>query len=84
MKVSLQQAAEVLGKTPDEVLFLVQDGRMQANQSQDTEIKYLADGRVEFNEEPANPEWIFEFDEVLRVKKELDESLDGELKTLLG
>lgn len=83
MQISLDQAAEVLGKTPDEVLFIVQDGRMQAIQTKDTEIKYLTDGRVEFNDEPAEPSWMFEFEEVLRVKKELEESLDGQLNLLL-
>jgi hypothetical protein len=83
MEISLQQAADVLGKTEDEVLFIVQDGRMQAIQKEDTEIKYLADGRIEFNDEVSQPAWMFDFNEVLRVKKELEESLDGQLKVLL-
>lgn len=83
MELSLQQAAEILSKTPDEVLFIVQDGRMTAIQKEDTEIKYLADGRVEFNNEPAEPSWAFELQEVLRVKKELEEDLDGTLKLIM-
>jgi hypothetical protein len=84
MIITIDQAADVLGKTVNEVMFLVQDKRLSVVQIEDKEIVYLADGRVEFNDEPSEPEWMFEFDEVLRVKKLLEESLDGQLKTLLG
>lgn len=82
MKLTLTQASEVIGKTPDEVLYMVQDGRLAASNEPDNELVYLADGRVEFNE-PSDPAWVFDFDEVLRAKKELDEGLDGQIRTLL-
>lgn len=83
MNLSLKQAADIIGKTTDEVLYMVQDKRLVAVECKDTELTYLADGRVEFNE-PSTPEWQFELDEVLRAKKELEEGLDGQLQTLLG
>lgn len=82
MKLTLSEAAAILGKTKDETLYMVQDGRLFATQSTDTELTYLADGRVEFND-PTELEWLFELDEVLRAKKELDQGLDGQIKQLL-
>lgn len=82
MVITLTQAAEIIGKSEDEVLFMVQDERLPVVEYKDTELTYLADGRVEFNE-PANPEWKFELDAVLKAKKELEEGLDGQLQVLL-
>lgn len=36
MNISLEQAGEVLGKTSDEMMFLVQSKRIQAGVDQDT------------------------------------------------
>lgn len=84
MDLNITQASDVLGKTPDEVLFMVQDGRLDAKFQQDAEIKYLDDGRIEFTGKgESTPEWIFDFDNVIKAKKELDESLDGELRDIL-
>lgn len=83
MELTLQQASDVLGKTPDEVLFVVQDKRLKAQIKKDAEITYLDDGRIEFNDKSSEPEWVFKFDDVIKFKKELDESLDGELKRIL-
>ena len=80
--ISLSQAAGILGKTQDEVLYMVQDKRLRVVEVKDTELTYLADGRVEFNK-PSEPKWQFELDEVLRAKKALEEGLDGQLQTLL-
>ena len=83
MNLTLQQAADVLGKTPDEVLFIVQDKRLKAQTLRDTEIQYNEDGTIRFLDEPSEPEWQFKFDDVIEVKKELEEGLDGELKEIL-
>jgi len=83
MQLSLSQASQILGKSHDEVLFMVQEKRLKVIQLQDKEIKYLADGRVEFNDEQSDPSWVFDFDEVIRAKKELDEGLDGQIRSIM-
>jgi len=84
MELTLQQAADVIGKTPDEVLFVVQDGRLPCKILADPEIQYNDDGTINFVGEKSNGvEYRFNFDDVLAFKKELDESLDGELRQIL-
>jgi hypothetical protein len=65
MNISLAQAAEVLGKTSDELMFLVQANRIQAGVDQDT----LA--------------WTFQLEEVLTLKKTLEEESLQEEKQFL-
>lgn len=84
MELTLQQAADVIGKTPDEVLFIVQDGRLNCKVLADPEIQYNDDGTITFVGEKSNGvEYRFQFDDVLAFKKELDESLDGTLREIL-
>ena len=83
MELSLQQAADVLGKTVDEVLFIVQDGRLSAIPVPDPEISYNEDGTVVFSEVSGEPAWSFKFEDVIAVKKDLDEGLDGTLRNIL-
>lgn len=58
MNISLKQSADILGKTEDEVMFLVQTNRIKAGVDQDT----LA--------------WSFVLDEILQLKKRLEEEKD--------
>lgn len=67
MRVSLSQAAKILGKSDDEVMFLVQQDRLQS---------FIIEDEV-------NIDWEFELDNVLRLKSEIDEGLDGTLRRLL-
>lgn len=83
MELTLQQAADVVGKTPDEILFIVQDGRLNCKILSDPEIQYNDDGTVTFVGERADPEYRFAFDEVIALKKELDEGLDGTIREIL-
>lgn len=84
MELTLQQAADVIGKTPDEILFVVQDGRLPCNILPDPEIEYNDDGTIRFVGEKSNGvEYRFQFDDCIAFKKELDESLDGELRQIL-
>jgi len=83
MELTLQQAADVIGKTPDEILFVVQDGRLNCKVLSDPEIQYNEDGTVTFVGERADPEYRFDFNDVITLKKELDEGLDGELREIL-
>lgn len=55
MTISLNEAASILDKTEDEVMFLVQQNKIQAHVS----MEPLA--------------WTFELNEVLELKKELEE-----------
>ena len=84
MQVTTKQAADILGKSEDEVLFLVQDKRLNVSAVEDKEINYLPDGRIEFVAGRQDPVWMFEFNDVIQVKKEIEESLDGELQQLLA
>lgn len=83
MELTLAQAADVIGKTPDEVLFIVQDGRLACKILSDPEIHYNEDGTVTFSGEKGNPEYRFLFDDVIALKKELDAGLDGTLRDIL-
>ena len=64
MNLSIKQAAEILGKTRDELMFLVQTNKIQAGVDQDTMA------------------WMFDLNEVLQLKKNLEEDLT-ESKQLL-
>lgn len=83
MELTLQQAADVIGKTTDEVLFVVQDGRLACKILADPEIQYNDDGTITFVGERADPEYRFNFDDCIAFKKSLDEGLDGELRQIL-
>jgi hypothetical protein len=83
MELTLQQAADVIGKTTDEVLFVVQDGRLACKVLADPEIQYNDDGTITFVGEKADPEYRFNFDDCIAFKKSLDEGLDGELRQIL-
>jgi hypothetical protein len=83
MELTLEQAADVIGKTPDEVLFIVQDGRLPYKVLSDPEIEYADDGTIRFVGEAGNPEYRFQFEDVIACKKELDEGLDGTLREIL-
>lgn len=64
MNLSIKQAAEILGKTRDELMFYVQTNKIQASVDQDTMA------------------WMFDLNEVLQLKKNLEEDLT-ESKQLL-
>ena len=83
MELTLQQAADVIGKTPDEILFVVQDGRLPCKVLADPEIQYNDDGTITFVGEKSEPEYRFAFDDRIAFKKSLDEGLDGELRQIL-
>jgi len=83
MELTLQNAADILGKTPDEVLFVVQDKRLNCKVLSDPEIQYNEDGTITFVGERSEPEYRFDFNEVIAFKKELDEGLDGTLRQIL-
>jgi hypothetical protein len=66
MKMTLKQSASILGKSDDEVMYLVQSNILQAGVDQET----LA--------------WEFELDQVLQLKKTLEEQdKNGGIQQLL-
>lgn len=84
MKISLEQAASILNKSKDEVLFVVQDNRLQAEIKQDGDMVFNDDGTVRFIEDAdTGVNWEFELEDVLKFKEELDADLDGTLKNIL-
>jgi len=84
MNLDLDQTAKILGKTSDEVLYIVQDKRLPAKIKMDADMKYNDDGTVSFVETAEkNVVWEFDLTDVLKLKEELDKDLDGTLKQIL-
>lgn len=76
MKINLEDAAQILSMTPDE-LMLESQGTDLLNPIfvPATDMTYLADGRVQFDES-GNPDatWEFYMKEILEYKKSLQET----------
>jgi len=86
MKISLEQAAQILGKTENEVLYVVQDRRLNACIKKDADMIFNEDGTVTFLNNVVGDkkvDWEFNLAEVLNFKRELDAGLDGTLKRIL-
>jgi hypothetical protein len=84
MKISLEQAASILARTQDEVLYLSSvENKLVSFMVMDDDIIYNEDGTVSFQEGIRDPVWEFEIDEVLKLKKEMDEGLVGEVEGIL-
>ena len=85
MRITLQQAADILNRTEDEVLFIsLHENRLESHQKMDNDIVYNEDGTVRFVEGDRDPVWEFDLDEVLAFKKEMEEGLVGEVEELLS
>jgi hypothetical protein len=65
MDLSIKQAADVLGKTKDEVMYYVQSNKLQAGVNQDTMA------------------WMFDLNEVLKLKQSLEEELTENTQLLV-
>ena len=86
MKITLSQAAAILNRSEDEVLFIANsEGRLPITLVSDQELTYNKDGTISFNDdvEHTTPEWIFELEDVLAFKKDMDEGLVGTVEKLL-
>jgi hypothetical protein len=86
MMITLAQASEILSRTEDEVLYIANsEQRLPVTLVSDQELTYNKDGTISFNDdvEHTAPEWIFELEDVLAFKKEMDEGLVGEVERLL-
>jgi hypothetical protein len=84
MRITLQQAADILNRTEDEVLFIsLHENRLESHQKMDNDIVYNEDGTVRFVEGDRDPSWEFNLEDVLSFKKEMEEGLVGEVEDIL-
>lgn len=84
MRITLQQAADILNRSEDEVLFIsLHENRLESHQKMDNDIVYNEDGTVRFVEGDRDPSWEFNLDDVLSFKKEMEEGLVGEVEDIL-
>lgn len=84
MKINLDQTAQILGKSVNEVLFVVQDKRLAAKIKKDADMIFNEDGTVQFiDTDDTTVDWEFDLTEVLEFKRDLDAGLDGTIKRLL-
>jgi len=85
MRITLQQAADILNRSEDEVLFIsLHENRLESHQKMDNDIVYNEDGTVRFVEGDRDPSWEFELEDVLTFKKEMEEGLVGEVEEILN
>ena len=86
MKITLAQASEILSRTEDEVLYIANsEQRLPITLVSDQELTYNKDGTISFNDdvEYTQPEWVFQLQDVLDFKKEMDQGLVGTVEGIL-
>ena len=85
MKISLQQASEILNRSADEVLYIANsEKRLPVEVEMDNDMVRNEDGTVSFVEGNDEPQWWFNLGDVLTFKKEMDEGLVGEIESHLN
>ena len=85
MRITLQQAADIINRSPDEILYIANiEKRIKANMEADDDMVYNEDGTVSFKEGISEPTWWFDLNDVLSFKKEMDEGLVGQVENLLN
>lgn len=84
MNISVEQAAGILDRTEDEVLYIaLVEKRLNPLIKQDDDIIYNEDGTVSFVEGNRDPVWELNLDEVLKFKQEMEQELAGEIEEIL-
>jgi len=84
MNISVEQAAGILDRTEDEVLYIaLVEKRLHPHIKQDDDIIYNDDGTVSFVEGNRDPVWEFSLDEILKFKQEMEKELAGEIEDIL-
>lgn len=79
MKISIEQAAEIMSMEPDELLMEVQSvDTVTAHFVVPSDMLYNDDGTVQFVDGDPNPTWEFDMTEILTHKKVLDEKRQAE------
>jgi hypothetical protein len=73
MRITIQQASDILSRTEDEILFIANiEKRLPIKYEADNDMEYNEDGTVRFIEE-----------DVLDFKKQMDEGLVGKVEEIL-
>ena len=79
MKISVEQASDILSMEPDELLMEVQSvDAVTAHYVAPSDMLYNDDGTVQFVDGNSNPTWEFDMTEILTHKKVLDEKRQAE------
>ena len=84
MKISLKQAAEILNRTTEEVLYIANnEKRLPIEIEMDNDMVRNEDGTVSFVDGNEEPQWHLQLEDVLAFKKQMDEGLVGEVEEIL-
>jgi len=85
MEISLEQAAAILNRSTDEVLFIANnERRLNIGLKVENDMVRNDDGTVTFVDgAQTESEWTFNLNDVLEFKKQMDEGLVGQLEELL-
>lgn len=79
MKISIEQASDILSMEPDELLMEVQSvDTVTAHYAAPSDMLYNDDGTVQFVDGNPEPSWEFDMTEILDYKKVLDEARKSE------
>jgi len=84
MRITLEQAAAILGRTTEEVLYIANnEKRLCIEIEMDNDMVRNKDGTVSFVEGNEEPQWHLQLEDVLAFKKQMDEGLVGEVEDIL-
>jgi len=79
MKISIEQASDILSMEPDELLMEVQSvDTVTPHFVAPSDMIYNDDGTVQFVDGDPDPTWEFDMTEILAHKKVLDEKRQAE------
>ena len=85
MEISLDQAAAILNRSVDEVLYIANvENRLPVKSVIADDIFYNEDGTVKFAEELEDPKWAFDLNDVLEFKVKMEQELVGEVEDILN
>lgn len=84
MRITLDQAADILSRTREEVLYIANnEKRLPIEFEMDNDMVRNEDGTVSFVEGNEEPQWHLQLEDVLAFKKQMDEGLVGEVEEIL-
>jgi len=84
MRITLEQASEILNRTREEVLYIANnEKRLPIEIEMDNDMVRNEDGTVSFVEGNEEPQWHLQLEDVLEFKKQMDEGLVGEVEDIL-
>lgn len=84
MRITLEQAADILNRTREEVLYIANnEKRLPIEIEMDNDMVRNEDGTVSFIEGNEEPQWHLQLEDVLAFKKQMDEGLVGEVERIL-